>query len=566
MSCPVAPGGELLRQLPLLSFEVIFVYLLITRFNIGFIVISVSFGLLCFLYAIYCKFKYKKMFDFMHGDSSKNDKYISIPANNKKDNIIVYCFKIPSKSVFPAISNGSKFPFAMPQNFKLNSSSIPSQEINSNKFIQLWKDQNNVIRPYCIDPFDLSIWFIGINNITNQQFNTQLSSNQYNYTQTCESFTSNTDCILYRISKSDFIKLCKSMQAANLIKNMKYMSSHLCLIYDTDFEDKCSTGDNLGYTMQLSSQSDDDNIIFMSNNCAFTGLQYRYVQLKRTMNKSEIKQFKSQLIMLFHHYFLFLYGTTIYGSNNKNDKVVLRMNSSDIFWNDFWFISLPGIKKIFIYQNIYKSIDIAYNKYINCDSMCYFLSLFCLDDLYIRYCTGYKYQYMLQECIDKFDKFHSDFLYHCCDDEDIHKSENKINPSEINIHTRDILVLSQRDTVIDLACQILAIFVYMMHCVGNKTEDEDQANEGIIEMKHNFYMIRYDTDLCDKGGELIGKLFERLGWKYDDDGKNEERIKRLLQSTQHKNYQPTIFNQTQQKRLSFLVAQYESVNYVKNIQ
>ncbi len=62
------------------------------------------------------------------------------------------------------------------------------------------------------------------------------------------------------------------------------------------------------------------------------------------MNKSEIKKLQTPLIMLFHHYFLVLCGTIMH--NNNGNNVVLKMNSFDVFWNDFLLIALSGIKKM----------------------------------------------------------------------------------------------------------------------------------------------------------------------------------------------------------------------------
>ena len=366
MSCPVASTEGLFRQLPLLTFEILFVYLLITRFSIGFVVISVGFGVSCLLYGVYWNYKYQKLYNFVHTATNINNKRIPIPNNTNTD-ITIYCFKVPKQALFSLSID--PYPFAMPQNFNLLSNSTPFQELNAAQFIQNWKDRGQSLKPYCIDPFDLSIWFIHIKTTNINQFNSTLSANQYNWNKTVQSYKTDNSCILYRISKDDFIKLCKYMQQNELITSMKTISSHLALIYDTDFDDECSTADNVGYLMQLSSA--DKSIQFISNHCALTALQYRYVQLKRSRNTLELRQLKSQLIHLLHYYFLFLYGTLTLHSSQKN--VLLKMRTSDLFWNDFLLIALPGIKKFFAYQSIYKSIEVAYNYYCRNDSICYFL-------------------------------------------------------------------------------------------------------------------------------------------------------------------------------------------------
>merc|ERR1712062_184092 len=129
--------------------------------------------------------------------------------------------------------------------------------------------------------------------------------------------------------------------------------------------------------------------------------------------------------------------------------------------------------------------------------------------------------------------------------------------------------MSQRDIMIDLGCQILAVFVYVVHCLQS-SEDVCDENEGIVKMKRNFYMIRYDTDLCEKGVDALCAMLKILGWNtknnYGDCVENKEKIEKLLKATHHKNYYPNCLSKDQQQRLSFLFAQYESTCFVNNIQ
>ena len=175
---------------------------------------------------------------------------------------------------------------------------------------------------------------------------------------------------------------------------------------------------------------------------------------------------------------------------------------------------------------------------------------------------------MLQEAVTKFGDFHSDFLYHCCDDEDV-DGNSVLNPSEINVSNRDEMVLSQRDTMIDLGCRILAVFVYVMHSLkGNEFAEADGKGDGIEELKHNLMMIRYDTISSGNGVTVMESILDRLGWNAQDIEvkQYENEIVKLMKSTQLKGYMPKVLSQDQQKRLSFLFAQYEHVDYVQNIQ
>eukprot|EP01083_Nonionella_stella_P029898 82162_1 len=514
MSCPSATLS-IFQHLPALTIEILFIYLLITRFSVGFLCISLAIGSLCFVYCIYCKYKHQTLYDFHHDKTNRNDKHIPManaPDTKRNNDIIVYCFKITKNSMCSYASTNA-YPFASPLNFNLSSKSIPSKEINAMEFIQLWKQ--SIIKPYCIDPYNLSVWFIDIHPHNAHHFNHLLVSNQYNWNQTCQTYS---QCTLYRISKPHFIALCMRMQKQTLLKSAKFASTHLCFIYDTDFDHTCSIGDNLAYALHLmnASANNDHAIHYISNHCACTGLQFRYVQLKRSMNKSQIKQFKSQLMMLFHYYFIFLYGSITYNTNSCN--VVLKMNSSDIFWNDFLYTALPALKK----------------------------------DIYISICTSYPYHYMLQETVHRFEDFHSDFLHSSDDDE-----------GQINIHTRDKYIMNQRATVFDLSCRILAVFVYVMRCLDKNKEKE----KGITEMKANFYMIRYDTDLCDKGMSLLLSLMATLGWNSNSSTTaNESKIIKLFKATKHANFYPKILTERQMKRVSLLLAQYEGIDYVHNIQ
>ena len=188
--------------------------------------------------------------------------------------------------------------------------------------------------------------------------------------------------------------------------------------------------------------------------------------------------------------------------------------------------------------------------------------------LIYRHCTGYPFHYMLQEAVTKFGDFHSDFLYHCCDDEDVDGNE-ELNASEINMLNRDEMVMSQRDTMIDLGCRILAVVVYVMHSLkGNEFAETDTKKHGIEELKHNLMMIRYDRISSENAVNVIESILEKLGWdsEHVDVNRYENEIVKLMQSTQLKGYTPQGLSQDQQKRLSFLFAQYEQVDYVHDVQ
>ena len=390
MSCPVDNGSGLFRQLPLLTFEILFVYLLVSRYSIRFILFSSAFFTFCIAYCFYYKFRYQQLFNFNHSPSAPNVKAIPIPSTTNNDDIIIYHYRTSKQSILHRLR--CRYEFAMPSN--MEPLSIPDHELNASEFIKLWKDQHCehskfTLKPYCIDPFDLSVWILRI-NVHPQDVDSQLRALQYDWNRTCDfyrSTDSNTECSLYRISREHFIRICQSMEKEHhLLRSMKFVSSRLCLVFDSDFESHCSTGDHIGYLLHFTttSSSETDGIHFISNHAAFTAVQFRYVQLKRSqsLNAVELKRFQSKMSMLFYHYFLFLYGAECV--HRGGDKMILRMCTSDIFWTDFLVMALPAVRKLFVYQSIYKSMERAYNIHHRNDSMCYFLSWFCLDDIYIR--------------------------------------------------------------------------------------------------------------------------------------------------------------------------------------
>ena len=612
MVCTLKTSG-FWQTWPILTIEIVVIYLLITRFSVRLVVSLVSsFGII-FTFAYYKKYTTNKRYDFEHrytqivssrgndndknGNNKKkknndqavpayqiemNEKFIEWPTAAAQitataehpsliNNDTIYAFRINKQSNVSQYCQLDDYSFAMIQDFVQNGKnkdalSSPHKELSLNAFIKIW--QNGEIVPYTIDSYDLSIWCIYIDD--KSSFYSKLIKNKRNYTMTCreqlllnQNTSNNNNNInnenssdkenevvfeknekylyLFRVSYKLFLQMNKQLKKSrdSYITDLA-AKNRLTLIYDSDNR-LGGCGDHLGYLMQIccnGKKNSNENCQFISNHSGFTGLQFRFVQLRRTKHKNplieqEYNQFKMKFLMLFHYYFIFYYNTMqrvlLFNDNKNTFRLIMEMRSNDIFWMDYMKPSLPGIKQIFVYQSIFKSIQGIINEYHNRDGIAYFLSYFALDDLYIRYCTPKRFFYMLQETCNKFSEFHSDFIYfkynsnidkpmtmtmeqefsmyqekfknsNSGDNGD--NSDNSDNSKEnekqgvdytmdeikqdmeftLNLETREQAV-GDRDIIIDIGCEILGNLIYAMNIVSKNNSK-------------CFYVARYENDIC----------------------------------------------------------------------
>ena len=68
----------------------------------------------------------------------------------------------------------------------------------------------------------------------------------------------------------------------------------------------------------------------------------------------------------------------------------------------------------------------------------------------------------------------------------------------------------------DVAAQVLALLVCVMRVLG--ANEAERAADGIKQLPRYgcFFVLRFETDLCDGGVRAVLSLLRRLGWSADD--------------------------------------------------
>ncbi|ETO23217.1 hypothetical protein RFI_13970 [Reticulomyxa filosa] len=535
--------------------EALFLYILISRFSWPIFGALLSTFLIVVLVGIHRNKSLAVRYNFVQKDGKTNEKTsegISIYKVKRRTNLgwIEKLRSIIQSSNEPKSSCG-EFSFALPQDLDIPNLSRPCEVVSKEEFIERYekriKKEGKVLMGYCIDPNDLSIYLLECDK---KQWNDQLKECKYNYTMALfQQKFQQKETTIYRVSADLWPAIVSKCTADSdhTAKSSKPVFEKVLLLFDSD-PFMGGVSDYLGHMFQFSSKS----IQFISNHSPWAALQFYIVQLKRLEKNDELKQMKRKLLLLLHQYFLWTYNELNQCKYEKRPYLIWRMRCHDIyFWNEFLKPSLPGVKHLFVYQSLWKSVQCVINKFHD-KAIPYFLSLFGVDDMYRYYCDPSMYFTALQECANNHSEFHSRSIY---------------------------LDNFSQDYIVDVACEVLSNLIYAMFFLNGKhkrlsfetekhNDKEGKDNRSDVAKSSFSCLVRYDTDICNGGVDMLDKIVKSIGWddQHFEWETHKEKIDKILQDTKSEPFYPSVMTEEQIKKISWVIAQYEGIQYVSDIQ